>query len=597
MTTRLPLLRRTWGLLFLAALAAAPWFDVGDGVLRTAAFRLRGPRRPPPELVILDVDEASVSLPERLTPQELARSPLWRQMGAWPWPRALQAELAALVLRQGARQVVFTLLYSQPSSYGPADDQAFLARLAPWRERVVLVVGYSAEDDPSAGLELVKLHQPVYHLGRVGLDALLEGPTGALEAIPGRRWQQEALAGLPTPHPPALAFAAARRRPSLAPLGLDYPGPAGTVPVVPAWQVEQQPAGFWHNRVVVFGRTPSRLADRRSSPFGPLTAVELQAVALATVLEGHGFHHLPLGAAAVLLVGWGVLGLLVLCRPAVAVGTGAAALLLALAGIGIGALGWLAGWWLPVTALVLAPLLGGGSRALGQWLAESRERAYLRQVLARRVSPALLADILREPGPLGTQLGGSRVCCAVLFTDLVGFTALSARLEPAPLFALLNRYFEAVAAAVIAEDGLVDKFIGDSLMAEFGVPRSRGAAEDALAAVRAALAMQVALEQLNRELAQQQRSPLRQAIGIHVGELIAGNLGSSQRLEFTVVGATVNLASRLVGLANRFPAFPALISDAVVELLPGLLDVQPLGAHWLKGWPEPVAVFGLRGLR
>jgi len=595
--TRLPLLHRGWGFLFLAALVAAPWLDAGDGVLRTAAFRLRGPRRPPPELVILDVDQASVSLSERLTPQEIAGSSLWRRMGAWPWPRALQAELAALVLKQGARVVVFTLLYSQPSGYGPGDDKAFQVLLAPWRERVVLAAGFSAEEDRSAGVEMVQLHHPVYALGRVGLDALLEGPTGDLEAIPGQRWQQEALAGLPYPHPPALAFTAAQRPPTQAPLGLDYLGPAATIRVVPAWQIEQQPPGFWQNKVVVFGRTPSRLSDRRSSPFGPISGVELQAVAVATTLEKRGFHPLPLGAAAALLVAWGWLGLLALSRPSIAADTGTAALLLALAGIGVGALGWLAGWWLPVTAMVLAPLLGGGSRALGQWLIESRERAYLRQVLARRVSPALLADILRAPGPLGTQLGGSRVRCAVLFTDLVGFTALSARLEPAPLFTLLNRYFEAVAAAVITEDGLVDKFIGDSLMAEFGVPRSRGEAEDALSAVRAALAMQVALEKLNLELAHQQQAPLRQAIGIHVGELMAGNLGSSQRLEFTVVGATVNLASRLVGLANGFPEFPALISGAVVELLPGLLDVESLGEHWLKGWPEPVLVFGLRGLR
>ena len=585
-----------WALLFLAPLVSAPWLEVGDGALRTAAFRLRGPRRAPPELVILDVDEASASLAERLAPEEIARSPLLQRMGAWPWPRSLQAELADLVLSQGARQVVFTLLYSHPSSYGPADDRAFLSRLGPWRERVVMAAGYGAENDPTVGVELVQLHRPVYPLGRVGLDALLVGPTGALETIPGRRWQEEAMAGLPQPHPPALAFAAARRTPTPEPLGLDYPGPAGTVPVVPAWQVQQQPPGFWQNRVVVFGRTPSRLSDQRSSPFGPLSGVELQAVAIATVLGGLGFHPLPPGAAAVLLGGWGLVGLLTLRRPDVAAGTAVESLLLALAGLGIGALGWMAGCWLPVTALVLAPLLGGGSRALGQWRSEGRERTYLRQVLARRVSPALLASILREPGPLGTQLGGIRVSCAVLYTDLVDFTGLSARLEPAPLFTLLNRYFEATAAAVIAEDGLVDKFIGDSLMAEFGVPQSRGAAEDALAAVRAALAMQAALQQLNHELEQQDSAPLRQAIAIHWGELIAGNLGSSQRMEFTVVGGTVNLASRLVGLASRFPEFPVLISGAVVDLLPGLLNVQPLGEHRLKGWPEPVLVFGLRGL-
>lgn len=598
MIAPLQLRRRAWAAPLLAALLAAPWLEPGDALLRSLAFRLRGPRQPPPELVILDVDQASVSLGERLSPQEIEASPLWRRMGAWPWPRALQAELAAWVLEQGARRVVFTVLYPQPSSFGPGDDQAFARRLAPWRRQVVLMAGYGMEPDPAAGLELVQLRRPVPPLGALeGLDALLEGPSGAIEAIPGDQWEQEALADFPPPRPPALAFAAAARRPPSAPLGIDFPGPAGTVPVVPAWELQRQRPGFWRHRVVVFGRTPSRLSDRRESPFGPLSSVELQAAALATVLQGRGFHPLPGLAALLLLAGWGALGLGVLRRPPLAGRTATAALLLALAGLGVGALGWLAGWWLPVTALLLAPLLGGGARALGQGLRESRERAYLHQVLARRVSPALLADILREPGPLGTQLGGSRARCAVLFTDLVGFTPLSARLEPAALFALLNRYFEAIAAAVIAENGLLDKFIGDALMAEFGVPRSRGDREEALAAVRAALAMQGRLEQLNQELIAQGQTPLRQGIGIHVGEVIAGNLGSSQRLEFTVVGAAVNVASRIEGLTRRFPEFPVLISGAVVELLGEQLQAQPLGEHQLKGWPEPVAVFGLKGLR
>jgi adenylate cyclase len=587
-----------WRTALLGVLAAAPWLEAADADWRALAFRLRGSRRPPPELVILAVDEASLRVADLLSPKEIAASPLWRRMDtAWPWPRALQAELAAEVLERGAYQVVFTLTYPQPSRFGPDDDQAFLERLRPWRERVVLPAGYGLERDPASGLELLQLRRPVYRLGPVGLDALLEDPGGAMEAIPGLAWQQQALAGFPHPHPPALAFAAARRSPPLSRLGIDFPGPAGTVPVVSAWEVQQQPPGFWRGRIVVFGRTPSRLADRWPSPFGPLSSVELQAVALATVLEDRGFRPLPLPGTLALLLSWGSLALVLLARPAQAAGTAATTLGLAAVALGGAALAWMGGWWLPVAALVAAPLAGGGARAFGQWLGESRERAYLHQVLARRVSPALLAAILREPGPLGTQLGGSRARCVVLFADLVGFTPLSDQLAPPALFALLNRYFEAIATAVIAEDGLLDKFIGDALMAEFGVPRSRGDAAEALAAVRAALAMQAALERLNRELALQGQPTLRQGIGIHVGEVIAGNLGSPERLEYTVVGATVNLASRLESLSRRFPHCPVLISGDVLALLPDQLEVEPLGEHGLKGWPRPIAVYGLKGLR
>jgi adenylate cyclase len=247
-------------------------------------------------------------------------------------------------------------------------------------------------------------------------------------------------------------------------------------------------------------------------------------------------------------------------------------------------------------ALLGSPLLAGGLRAAVQWRRESGERAYLHQLLARRISPTLLQDILREPGPLWTQVGGCRARCAVLFTDLVGFTPLSAQLEPSALFTLLNRYFEVTAAAVLAHQGLLDKFIGDAVMAEFGVPRSRGDRQEALAAVRAALQMQDQLARLNAELAERQLPPLRQGIGIHFGEVVAGNLGSSERLEYSVIGATVNMASRVEGLTRHFPQAPILITAAVRDLLGDQITVEPLGAQRIKGWPDPIEIFALRGL-
>jgi adenylate cyclase len=153
-----------------------------------------------------------------------------------------------------------------------------------------------------------------------------------------------------------------------------------------------------------------------------------------------------------------------------------------------------------------------------------------------------------------------------------------------------------MAAAVLEQEGLLDKFIGDAVMAEFGVPRSRGDRQEARSAVRAALAMQERLEGLNAELSAAGMPPLRHGIGLHFGEVIAGNLGSSRRLEFTVVGASVNVASRLAGLTRRFPQHLILISGDLLALLPEELVVEPLGSHGLKGWPVPVEVYALRGL-
>jgi len=552
---------------------------------------------PAPERVpvLLAVDRESLALDQMLSPAEREASPLWRRMGAWPWSRALQAELAAAVLERGAARVVFNIVTSQPSRYGPADDQAFARRLAPWRQHVVLAASLAAGEQ--GGVAQVELRRPLYTpFRRVGLTALLQSPQGITEAIPGRRWLEQALAGFPPPYPPPLAFAALGRPVPAEPLAINYPGPAGSLPQVPAWQVLEQPEGFWRGRTVLFGVTAAELGDQQETPYGPLSGAEVQAAALTSLLQGSAQRQLPAPGDAGLLLGWSLLAALLLRRGTNASATLSLALTTASGGLLLAGLTWAGGWLLPVTALVGMPLLGGGVRGFGQWARESRERNYLHELLARRVSPTLLRDILREPGPLWTQVGGSRARCVVLFTDLVDFTPLSAELEPPELFALLNRYFEAISAAVIAEQGLLDKFIGDALMAQFGVPRSRGDAIEALAAVRAALAMQASLGRLNQELIAAGRPPLRQGIGLHFGEVIAGNLGSSQRLEFTVVGASVNVASRLEGLTRSFPEHTILISGALLELLPDLLEVVPLGEHRLKGWPEPLEVFGLLGL-
>ncbi|MFM7314371.1 MAG: adenylate/guanylate cyclase domain-containing protein, partial [Cyanobium sp.] len=353
----------------------------------------------------------------------------------------------------------------------------------------------------------------------------------------------------------------------------------------------------WRGRTVLIGATAAELGDQQETPYGPQSGTEVQGAALASLMLGTAQRPLPALQLELVLLVWCAATLLALRRGDTASGTawivlGASSTALLLCGVT-----WSGGWLLPVTALVSAPLLGGGMKGLPQWHRESRERRYLHELLARRVSPTLLRAILLRPGPIWTQVGGSRARCVVLFTDLVGFTPLSARLEPPELFTLLNRYFEAISAAVIEEQGLLDKFIGDALMAEFGVPRSRGDAEEALAAVRAALAMRTSLERLNAELRAVGQPTLHQGIGLHFGEVFAGNLGSSQRLEFTVIGASVNVASRLEGLTRRFPEHPILISGALLELLPDQLEVESLGSHPLKGWPDPVAVYALKGLR
>ncbi len=285
-----------------------------DDQLQRAFFTLRGPRPTPADPLILAIDADSLELGELLGPSERQASPLWRQMGPWPWPRALQARLAALVLERGAARVLFNIEYGEPSRYGPADDRAFADTLAPWRERVHLAVRYSVRKQ--GGLEQSRLRLPIHRFGAPGLTTLVQSPWGTVEAVPGQHWIQAQLAKFPPPLPRPMAFLARAAPPPAAPMGLNYPGPAGSMARVPAWKLLEVPASVWRGRTVLIGVTAPALGDLQETPIGPMGGTEIQAVALANVLENRGLRPLPLWGDGLLLLGWGTLAGLLLRHPA-----------------------------------------------------------------------------------------------------------------------------------------------------------------------------------------------------------------------------------------------------------------------------------------
>ena len=571
-----------WRASLLLPLGLLPLLTRFDATGRQLLFQWRGPIDPPDDVVLLGIDEASLD-------------PQLSDFGPWPWPRALQADLARAVLRQGARRVVFNIVHVGPSSYGPGDDRAFQDALQPWQDRVVLSASLVRQQLENH--EQVQLRRSSYSGYSVGLSAFSMNAFGVVQAVPGRERLKGMLSAFPEPHPPALAPLAAGLGSSNGDEGIDFIGPSGYIPVIPAWAVGTLPQATWRDKVVIIGSTAPSLGDQLETPFGQQSGSEVLLSAIAGLQGGRGFrtpdvsHLLALVAVWLLLCQWRI------AAPSTAVGTAiTTAALEALATGGV-VLAWFQGLWLPGAALMLMPLIAGSLRAGDQFQRESTQRRFLHSVLSRRVSPNLMRDMLRSGQESWTRLGGRRERCVVLFTDLVGFTARSNVMDAEALFGLLNRYFEAIAAPVLREQGLLDKFIGDALMAEFGVPVHRGDRAEALAAVRAALAMQANLEALNRELDQEGLAPLRQGIGIHCGEVIAGNLGSSHRLEYTVIGAAVNLASRLESLTRQFPDYPILMSGDVRDLIAEDVVVDDLGSHVVKGWPDPIAVFGLISIR
>jgi len=215
------------------------------------------------------------------------------------------------------------------------------------------------------------------------------------------------------------------------------------------------------------------------------------------------------------------------------------------------------------------------------------ERA--RMALGVYVSEEVADQAMAEDGAL--QLGGERRQVAVLFSDLRGFTAYSDKLAPERLVTELNDYLDRMVEVIRAEGGVVDKYIGDAIMVVFGIPEARP--DDALRAVRCAAAMQAALDAHNVERTRQNLPSLKQGIGVHYGPAIAGNIGSADRLQYTVMGSVVNEASRLES-ATKTEGVSVLISASTVAAIEGGdLRLQKHGVLALRGAAEPVEVYTL----
>jgi adenylate cyclase len=216
------------------------------------------------------------------------------------------------------------------------------------------------------------------------------------------------------------------------------------------------------------------------------------------------------------------------------------------------------------------------------------ERDQVRDLLDKNVSPAVASQLMRD----GAALGGEEREVTILFADLRGFTPLSEKLSPREMVELLNRYLDHMSTEIEHHGGVIDKFIGDAIMAVFGAPISQP--DDADRALQAALAMEKALTSLNRELVAEGSPPLAIGIGINTARVIAGNIGSHRRLNYSVIGDGVNVAARLETL-TRNPEYHTTILASAATINSARQDygARPLGAVAVKGRRETVTIFAL----
>jgi adenylate cyclase len=233
--------------------------------------------------------------------------------------------------------------------------------------------------------------------------------------------------------------------------------------------------------------------------------------------------------------------------------------------------------------------IGTLARTMAEMVQGLRDRDFIRDTLGRYVSPELADQCIRDRGAL--RLGGDIRTVSILMSDLRGFSGLSERLGPEKMIGLLNRYLGAMTPVILRHRGTINEFIGDAILVLFGAPFERP--DDAERAVRCAWTMQRAMAAFNAESQRQALPPLVMGIALHSGQVIAGNIGSQDRMKYGVVGPAVNLTGRIESLTV---GPQVLLSEATLDRVRHLVVVGPGSQVAVKGVSEPVTVYELRGV-
>ncbi len=233
------------------------------------------------------------------------------------------------------------------------------------------------------------------------------------------------------------------------------------------------------------------------------------------------------------------------------------------------------------------PLMNAERKMIGTMIVieDITSEKRVKSTMSRYMDPALADELLNHGDEI---LGGKSMLSTILFTDIRGFTTLAEELGPQGTVNLLNEYFTIMVECVDHHGGILDKFIGDAMMAAFGVPFPKDGDEDR--AVRAAVSMIRALAAWNRKRAENGLPPIDMGVGVNTDVIISGNIGSSRRMDYTVIGDGVNLAARLEGACKQYHAH-ILISENTLKRLKGVYRIRDVDRVVVRGKSEPVGIY------
>ncbi|MBN8711204.1 MAG: adenylate/guanylate cyclase domain-containing protein [Verrucomicrobia bacterium] len=551
-------------------------------------------------MVLLALDEPTLTL-DMIEPEEIqASQSLQLIQKGFPFSRAVYAEVLDRILNAGAKVVVVDVVVPKPRE----GDEELATILQKWRGRVVLGSNFDVNVTPKGPVGVYVPPLPELAESAGGLvgyvtlesarDAVIRNfyPYATLTTfkIPAKGYGSEtplpalstlaaSVAGKTLPQPPQ----AERMRFSYLKKDSITRFSLYEVLVPALWQTTLKNGAVFKDKVVLIGATAGRLQDFQVTPLGSMSGPDVHLNIISAILRDGWYHSAPqlFTVLSVPLSGFLVFLLAVLRRRTWSFLIG----WLVLVGL-TGFAFWLAfvtkGLFLPaVHPLVTLFLCGFGALAVDVAM-ERRERVRLRSTLDRYVSRDVVREIVDNPDSYLHDLGGQRREIVALFCDLKGFTSEAESMEPAEMVALLNEYFTEMTSVIFAQRGTLDKFMGDALLASWGGLRPEDPESMSKQAVQAALEMKDRLREMNSRRAIHGVSTWESGTGICLGPAVFGNIGSREKMDPTVIGDTVNLASRIEAL-TRIYGCDILLDERVAAHVQGLCPLILVDVVRVKG--------------
>jgi adenylate cyclase len=547
-------------------------------------FEFRGARPPTAPIVIVSIDESTFAeIPEQ-----------------WPFPRAMHAKLIDAIAAGKPLAIGVDLLFDLPSFRGTADDAALGAAVAR-AGNVVLAAAPSTDEGVYTALPFAytratpNLPLPAIRRGAAAVGAIdtpLDVDSRA-RRVPYQTWTEAVTLPAFDVALYRVATAAGLRAEPL-PSGettlINFAGPPRTFRWVSYHQVvsrTEQPETF-RDKIVLIGPTSEVLHDLFATPFTRgadlMPGVEIHANALQTYLTGTRVREVPTAVSTAVAVAAALLAAALAVRLHPLRALAVVTVLWVIGTVGAYLAFVHAHAWMRGMAGTLALGLGFGITVVDNFVREQRERLRLSQFF----SPAVLREVVRHRRE--QSLGSSRRLVTVLFADIRGFTALSEKLQPEEVAEMLREYLTEMTEIVFKHGGTVDKYIGDCVMALYNVPLEDP--DHALHAMQTALEMQERTLEVSARWESRLGTAIRSGIGINTGEAVVGTLGSRQRLEYTAIGDTINLGSRLEALTKEH-GVAIVISEFTRRRLADTFLTRELGEVTVRGRTQPVKIYGV----